>query len=511
MLKKIKKASWKIMKIHLSFSIFFAILYIALSLIYSQEFLLADIKGKFTALAEETVAITAKVLGPPEKPLVSGSAVCSNGHLSVDLDWPDDEGSYSFNIEKDGLILVNGLADSQYKDELVETGQIYSYIVTAFGSMNPGNVVSDTVAVAMPDECEVILPDLVVNIVTLAGKNVLNYEGVPAITSRRPIFTGTTNITNADIPILIYESAAISAQNTDNANGYWSGEAPVDVNLGVHNVQIIATQTTANANGYWSWEAPVDLNLGAHNVQIIATDPADISRKVSDDLKFKIVKVDNEKNNNNEKNKEISVINSNSQQISEENTAESEETFQEEKKEIPLSFVLDLDRDEVFQGKDLETSIYINKLDTDYEGAEVILRYSVFDEKGENKISFLENSSLNLGRKIDKKINIPGYFKNGRYQIKVEIIFDKYNISRDVFFNLLERPVLKLGGGIIMTYSEILSNIGSIASLLILLLLLWLILFLIERSLYLHALRHITEINLRKIGMFGSKRKGANR
>lgn len=481
MLKKIKKIGWKIMKIHLSFSTSVAILYVALSLIYSPEFLLADIKDKFTALAEETVAITAKVLGPPQKPKVSGSATCSNGQLYVDLDCPYDEGSYSFNIEKDGLPMVDGLTKPQYEDDLVMTGQTYSYSVTAFGPMDPGSAQSDSITVTTPDKCKIILPDPIVNIVTISEKNVMQYDEMPVISSRRLVFTGTTNIRNADISISIYGPTIISAQ------------------------------TTANANGYWKWTSPIDVSLGSHDIYVSATDSLDISKKALDVLSFRVAKDGGKKEDNKKKNREEPVTVSSSQLVLEEYTYKSAESAQEEKREIPLNFILGLDPGDISQGKSLKTLININKLDSAYEGTAAIIRYSIFNEKGESKISVLENSILNIGKKIDKEINIPSYFKDGKYTIKVEIIFDKYNISRDIFFNVVKSQALKLGEGVGMTYPEILSNIGSIASLLILLLLLWLILFLREIRLYLHATKHITEINLRKTGMFGMKRKEANR
>ena len=79
-------------------------------------------------------------------------------------------------------------------------------------------------------------------------------------------------------------------------------------------------------------------------------------------------------------------------------------------------------------------------------------------------------------------------------------------------FEVLEKLLLNLGGGILISYPELLSNLGLIASILILLLLLWLILFSREYWLYLHALRHITERHLEKIGLFGPKKgRGVSR
>jgi hypothetical protein len=124
MFKQFKKISKKLRRIHIGFSVGLAVLYIALASIYSPEFLLSDIRNKFSALADEAVTMTARVLGPPQEPIVSGSAVCLNGDLSVRFDWPDDENSESFSIEKNGALLVDGLVTFQYADEMVAVGKL---------------------------------------------------------------------------------------------------------------------------------------------------------------------------------------------------------------------------------------------------------------------------------------------------------------------------------------------------------------------------------------------------
>jgi hypothetical protein len=476
MFKQFKKTARKLRRIHVGFSVGLAIAYIVLALVYSPEFLLSDIRNKFSALADEALTMTARVLGPPQEPIVSSSTICSNGNLSVRLDWSDDENSESFGIEKNGALLVDGLVESQYADEMVAVGNTYTYVVIAYGPMGPGSAQSQPVVVTTPDECQVVLPDPVVNISTFAEKSLAEYIGTPETKSRRPSFTGTTNIPNAKISIL------------------------------VSNTTIISAQITANQNGYWSWTSPIDVSWGTHTIDITAVDPLDESRIASTNLIFKVAK-SSEKENQKDEKQAPAVIEQPSTKI----PLELEIPSPAEKIEIPLEFLLTLKNEAVLQGKDLETVINIQKIAPAYEGMEAIVRYSIFDERGENKISVLENSIISAGKEINKKINIPGYFKNGKYQVRAEIIFDRYNVSQEKFFDVIERPVLKLGGGMVITYPELLSNLGLLASFLIVLLLFWLILFLREHRLYLRAIRHITEKNLEKVGLFGSKRKGANR
>lgn len=480
--KKKNRLSKKIAKAHMIFSIGLFVFYIALSAVYSPEFLLSDIRQKFQALADETLAITARVLDPPAEPIVSGSAVCSNGSLSVNLDWADDENSESFSIEKDGSLLVDGLITSQYEDAMVVVDDSYLYIVTAYGPMGPGFAESQPVVITTPEECQVNLPNPTLAINSFSEKSVARYSGISKTDARRPDFSGTTNIANADISILINSPTIISAQ------------------------------TVANANGYWSWTPPADLNFGSHTLYVTAVDPSDPSRTVSISFNFKIIKEEDDDEedgkNNTDKKKQATII-VNQPLIT--SPLDPETLPQEEKVEIPLNFSLFLKNNEVFQGKDLETLIHINKLDSVYEGTSAIIRYTVLDEKGENKISVLENATLNSQKEIKKNINIPGYFKSGRYKVKAEIIFNQYNVSQDKVFSVVERPLIKLGGGLAITYPELLSNLGLIASFLIFLLIFWLFLFYREHRLYLHALRHITERNLERIGLFGQKRKGVSR
>ena len=64
-----------------------------------------------------------------------------------------------------------------------------------------------------------------------------------------------------------------------------------------------------------------------------------------------------------------------------------------------------------------------------------------------------------------------------------------------------------LGGGFVLTYPEILSNLGNISLLFLALLFIWLFFLSREYWLYLHALRNITEKNLSKVGMIVMKKK----
>jgi hypothetical protein len=104
-----------------------------------------DLRQKFHALADETIAVTATVLGPPVQPVVTATASCdeTSGTLSVELDWADDANTYTYDINRDGTPLVSGLSSSAYSDTNVVVSTTYEYEVTANGPMGPGSATSD--------------------------------------------------------------------------------------------------------------------------------------------------------------------------------------------------------------------------------------------------------------------------------------------------------------------------------------------------------------------------------
>jgi hypothetical protein len=395
----------------------------------------------------------------------------------VNLNWADDENSQAFDIDRDSLPLITGLVSSQYSDANVVAGASYTYVVTARGEMGSGFAVSDPVAVSTPAQCEITLPDPSVSVTAFAGRDISSFSGTPETTNRKPIISGTTNLPNAEISFLISDSTIVSAQ------------------------------TTANINGYWSWSSPIDLTRGNHTIFVTATDPLDPTRVSSDSLLFRIVKADEDEDEEDEEKKKQKETPGSAAPIK-----KPEKPAPPAPPEIrPLEFSLTVKPEQIFQGKELETAIRIERLAERLEKTGAIARYQVFDSRGEKKITILSDVILEEGGLIRRNIPIPKYFAKGNYRVQVEIIFDRYNLSRTRGFEVLEMPILDLGGGMLVTYPQLLSELGLIASILILLLLLWLILFSREYWLQLHALRHITERNLEKMGFISRKGKGVAR
>lgn len=447
-------------------------LYIGLSVVYSPDFFLSDVRDKFRAFADDTIAITARVLAPPVKPVVTATPVCASGNLSVALDWADDENSISFDVSRDGLPLVTGLTASAYSDAAVVVGTSYSYEVTAWGPMGPGLAISDPIVVTTPAVCGMFfVPAL--SITSFDGKAIGSFGGDPKSTDRQPEFSGTTNIPNADITVLINGTTVISAM------------------------------TQANVNGYWVWEPPIDLPRGTQTIFVTATDPSDPSVTVSANLAFRIVKKDSDDKENEEERATVPVTrvetDSEPPRIFPELPGETEPSAED-----PLSVTFMLGSSEVYQGRKLGFSVAFSEVVERLRGASAIARYTVIDSDGRERFSFFENIVIDEGRIVSSDTAIPPYFKGGNYRIMVEILVDRYDVSRERTFSVAPLPILSPGGGFVIMYAEFLSRIGTIAFLLLLLLLLWAFVFSREYMLYLRAFRHITERNLARAGFFGN-------
>jgi len=466
----------KIARFHVIATVALFVLYVGLSAIYSPEFLLSDIRSKFSAVADGVITVTAKVLAPPVKPIVTGTADCSNGNLSISLAWSADENSYSFNIDRDDNPLITGLSNPTYQDNAISINNSYSYVVTAIGPMGPGFAASDPVVVTTPSECNVPLPAPAVAITTIGSKNIDGLGKNITTTDKRPIFSGTSNIPNAIIDISILSALEISGQ------------------------------TIANLNGYWTWSPPQDISLGDHTLFVTATDPLDSSRTATDQLDFTAVENNTGESNNN------SNSNSNSSSPHRSSRQNIHQVPQENPVQNPLSFSLSLANNKIFQGKQLQPLIHIDKLAPAYAGANADINYKIIDQKGNELFALSEKSILSQGKTIAQDVQLPRYIQEGHYRLQTEIVFDIFSVSKEIYFDVTARPLIDLGAGVIVTYPELLSRLGTISFYSLLFLLLWLILFAREYWMYLHALRHVTERGLERLGMLGiKKRKGVNK
>jgi hypothetical protein len=449
--------------------------YLALSVAYSPEFLVSDIRHKWSALADDTITITGRVLGPPQKPVVTASPVCSSGTLSISLDWADDENSQSFDVLRDGSLLVTGLAASSYDDTAVAAGETHTYEVIGTGAMGPGTATSDPVSATLPVECVVVfVPE--VNIVTFQGKSVSEYVGIPKTHVKKPVLTGTTNIAFAQVDFLINDSMVISAR------------------------------VSANENGYWDFKIPVNLSHGIHTVFVTATDPENPAVSVFRSLTFRIVK----RAGSTDDESESAVVSRGPSAPSIPGAPSvslpAGPDISPDTDLIPLDFTLRTLSDASYQGRDIPFAIDIVRLDPSFSGIETVARYSVVDYDGNVVATSTGNVTLLPGRPTFDRVFLPPYVAEGKYRLRAELLFGKYTVAREVPVSVLSLPILSFGGGLVLTYPGLLSRIGTASILLLLLLLLWASLFFREYLLYSESFRHITERNLIGAGFFGRKK-----
>lgn len=455
------------MRAHVLVTTLFLSVYLMVAF-FDPGFLSYDLRQKFNVFASSTLVVTARVLDVPQKPVVTGSSLCDHntGVLSVVLDWADDPNTYTFDITRDSLPLVSGLTPSGYTDNNVVVNTTYQYVVTAHGPMGPGFATADPITVTTLAECEIVVPAPTVTLMSFAGRGVDTYIGLPSVTDRRPIFTGTTNIPNATIQVVVGPPSSFLAE--------------------VH----------ANINGYFAWQPPLDLAYGIQTFTVTAIDPNDVSRHASTSLQFEIQRSEGGGGGGGSKKSSHPTS----------NPVVTPPVLME----VPIDFSLTVENKDqkIFQGEKLDTLLFIKSLAQQYQNKNVPVRFSIVDAQGNTIISNTFGEWLKNGAVLKEGLDIPLYVTPGKYSVRVEMVFDGTNVSRSAEFTLMALPLISLGGGAFITYAEIMRNLGWITLTLLVLFLVWLYMFLREYGLYLHAIRHITEWSLGKAGFMTKRKEG---
>lgn len=445
-------------KIHAGFTVLMLLVYVGLGTFGGPEFMLRDMADKYSALAS-TTRLSIRIVGPPEKPVVTASPFCSGSSPYIRLEWQYDVSTDTYDIYRDSEPLVTGVTDLFYDDGSVQKSTAYTYFVTARGLL--GSNQSDDVSVTS-NECYVP-PDPTCEIKTIEGKSLSKYNGTPGITERRPEFTGTTNMDDAKIKIRVTGGPTITAN------------------------------TTANGNGYWSWTVPKKLDYGNHTIYVTATDPDDEDRDATDSQKFIIL----------EKEGEVPAAPATPSVPAgpgEQPPAAPEEPTipKESEKTVPFEITLRVTNDDklAWAGETLDLALEIKK-DPGYEfekGEEIT--YSILDENGGIVNEWSEK--ISAGNNFQKKISLPKLMKPGSYKIGASITADGVTTGSQEFFKVKERPLINLGGGFILTYSELLKNLGWITFSMLAVLIIFLILLILEHHLSNQAVTQITEEILKR-------------
>ncbi|QQR78643.1 MAG: hypothetical protein IPJ68_06260 [Candidatus Moraniibacteriota bacterium] len=450
LIRRRSKLKW-VARLHFWVMFFSFFLYLGLGFALGHEFLYQDIRKKFFVFADDTIVVTAIVPGPPAVPVVTATPACAALVPRVTLDWAEDTGTVTWDIDRDGLPLSTGLTVSGYTDMAVAANTSYTYQVTAYGPMSPGVAISALVSVTTLD-CASIAP-VTVTIETLGGKNVTpGNRGNTDLSKRRPKVTGTTNTPYAIIDIVVTNPT-------------------------------IRARILANANGYFEWIPPIGLDTGNHILSVTATDPNDANRSGTDSLLFWTKNVSGRAGGKGET-PPISVERHDAFDFAITIRNPEKTLFQEEALTVDI-----VARSGVFPEASIGQSVLNDPTRRD------VLRLGSVDPSGA------------AGTTIESQI--PLYLEPGTYRVRVDIMIDGEIISREDAFTLKGLPLLTVAGREV-SYAEVASYIGTLFFLLLFLLFFFLLFFIREYWLYLHSLRAITERQLARIGFFGP-RKGVTR
>lgn len=436
--------------------------YLSLSFFLGPRFLLSDLRDKFHALADEIITVSARVLDPPVQPVVTATPVCVTGAPRVNLDWADDDNTLSWSIERDGLPLVSGLALSNYTDTAVSNMTSYSYVVTAHGPMGPGIAVSDPANTTTLD-CGTLQPPPTLDIVSFEGNNIASLSELKTKVLR-PTFTGTTNMQNALVDILVYGG------------------------------QVISDQVIANGAGYWSWTPAVDLVAGEYTLSVTATDPLDGTRHITKTRSF-----------TREEEGSSGSSHGGSNRKKKGGIAVTEESVIARPPGTPFDFSLSDVPISVYQGDVLRVSLEVLRMESQYDGRNADIVYELVSPDGRRVAHTEATLQLREHALSDAQMIVPLSADPGeRYRVRATVALGQYSVTRTVSLAVLPLPILRLGGGVAVTLPQVVAFSGWIAFVLLTLLLLWLFLFLREYWLSLHAWRHITERQLIRLGFFGT-------
>jgi hypothetical protein len=482
--KKSKSLFHILAKLHIKLASFLLIFYLILGMIVDPRFLVYDFRQKYSAIAAgSNISVSLRVMGQPEKPIITATSNWINGVSFIQLNWNQTEDTESYDVYRDSLPLVSGLAVNSYRDTNIQKNTFYYYKVLAKGPL--GETFSDEIYIFSGDHEIYIQPAC--QITTVNGVALNN---TPKISNRTPIFSGTTTIKNAVIT------------------------------LELNSAKTITGTTYANANGYWSWNSPEKLDLGVHHIHIISTDPENSLVSAQDLKSFEIVEVKETEDHDHEKETSSRKAHPNevTPPISITTLPPAENLPIENIENIPVTFEKSTFKLLVSvnnANKSINTNDYliintqIVVADQSLENENLELHYIITDEKNNPVLDFSENSILPKGKTIQKKIHISNLFSTGKYKVQIRTHDGEHLITGEDFFQVKEYNLLSIGGTNI-TLSQIMQGLSWIILILVVVILFFLFMLALEKYLSSKAKIQITEYFLAKKGYFG-KGKGVQR
>jgi hypothetical protein len=538
--------------------------YFSIAFILDKDFLKRELGEKYGQVAGLTT-MTLRMIGPPQKPILSATSLCQNYVPYVHLSWTSDDQMDYFDVDRDGAPLVSGLTNNFYDDIAVTELSSYTYSVTAFNPL--GQNTSDPVTVVVLDCGELPPPpvltatpvcvgqspyinlswtsdpqmnyfDLDRNGSLLAGNltdteyndgavgELLSYTySVTAFTSQGQVTSNTVTATALDCtepppppPPPTGPTCVITKFQNINLAGYTGTPSTKERNpkfYGTTNManaiievvvagetSVVAT-TSASQNGYWTWKPQNKLNYGTHTIWATAIDPNDSSRRKTTSLKFKINREEEEKKEEAEvPAPEVSVP-----------PATVPPTLPEKPAPVPpeviSSFNLSVqveNPDEVaYVGRKL---VIETKIDIAGEVAkqESEIQYWIVNSDDAEVFRDSDGIFINGDMTIRKDLDLPGLLKPGQYKILVDVVYKGTRYIAEDTFTLKEVPLVSLGAGITITTGQIMRNLFWVILWLLLLLLIFLTLLAIEHWISQRAIIQITEETLRDKGLIRRKK-----
>lgn len=476
--KKSKFLFHRIAKFHIKALSFLLILYLVLGAAIDPRFLAYDFRQKYSAIAASSdISVSLRVMGQPEKPIVTAEAGWINGVSFIQLDWNQTEDTENYDIHRDSLPLITGLTTNSYRDTNIQKNTFYSYKVLARGPL--GETFSDEIHIFSGDHEIYELPEC--QITTIEG---LTFTNLIKITNRTPNFAGTTNIENALITIEIGGAESLTAT------------------------------TTANSNGYWSWLAPEKLTYGTYSISVTAIDPENSLTSAQISKSFEIIKEKEIEQESEETSKETSKKTSTAPTIPLPiKITPTEKPIEKptilEKGHFALIVSVANSDQSIYTNDYLRINTQIITTDPRLGDKKIKLHYTIADEKNNSILDFSEDSVLPENKIIQKKVYISDLFPAGKYKIMVRTNDRDALIYGEAFFQVKEYDLISIGGTTI-TLSQFMQSLSWIIIFLAILILFFLLMLAMEKYLASQAKIQITEHLLAKKGYFG-KRKGVQR
>ncbi|HLM83759.1 MAG TPA: hypothetical protein VK254_00915 [Candidatus Bathyarchaeia archaeon] len=380
--------------------------------------------------ANGLIRTTVRAYGPPEKPVVTAATGCTIQRTpSVRIEWPTDENATGFDVYRDNIEIMTGLTDNFYTDISIAKDGSYFYYVVAKGP--EGVEISDSVAV-IASPCPAIA-NPIVQVTAIEGSNTEDIGGMPQITEKNPIFSGTTNI-----PYAI-------------------------VKLEIHSEQVIYAETTANEVGFWQWSSPVDLTEEIHTLYVTAIDPEYPTNITTTSFVFEIVNKsegagekkdgddssdDSDKKKTEEK-KQASFAQGTIVSTSPENGSDKdvkEEDQADKQKEINFHISL-VDEDYIegisvnniaYRGENMEVQVTFT--DKVRENEKVLLSYLLISPDRETVEEYSDTVFPAKKATIIKSIPLWHKLNLGKYKFQVIASQNGIIVSRENYFILRDRP-----------------------------------------------------------------------